>query len=452
MKPFRSDIELYHVPKNILQWLKEQPFYILLNFISGQSIKYLRSKYPVLVFSVPDEHYFNLLKLFKNFNQTNIKIFNYKNSFKMIYHNFLDKKDIHLIIQRTFVYPHVLISIDRLNYDYKNQKWIGSKNDLNDYQKGLIRLIKPDNLNLKQIFNLIVYSSQMDFIIEEETLNKIKNSINKEEYDKLEISFLRNQFTKILLSAKPSIAFLIMDEIGLLDWFLPELAETKGMFPDNNSKNDVFSHCIYSCDDITEDKLHLRLAGLLYNIGKAHKTKINKNGKTIYLNHDVIAAKISYKILKRFQFPQDIINKVYFLIRHHMFYYTSNLTDKALRKFIKKISDEDLKDLIQLRLSDRKIEYYENVPLPPQIRKLLLFIEKEKEKETEITVKDLKIEGHDLKNLGIPEGPIYGKTLKYLLEKVKNEGFPNDKDYLIEEAIHFLKQEGFIKQENIIKS
>jgi tRNA nucleotidyltransferase/poly(A) polymerase len=449
MKPFRSDHQLYHVKEEIIEWLENQPFHVLLNFISGQSIKYLRSNQPVLVFSPPDEHYFNLLNYFKKNLQNNAKFYEYKNSFKVIF-DYANENSLHFIIQRHFVYPHVLISVDRLYYDYKNRRWKGNREDLLDYQKGLIRIIKPEQLNIKQIFNLIVYCSQMDFILEKETQNKIKKNLSKEEFDALEIEFLRNQLNKILLSAKPSLAFLVMDELGILNWFLPELTETKNLRPKDVYKNDVFSHCIYSCDAIQENKLSLRLAGLLYNIGKAHDTKIKKDGKIIHLNQDVISAKISYKILKRFQYPQEIINKVYFLIRHHMFYYTSNFTDKAIKKFIKKISQEDLEDLILLRLSDRKIKNYHNVPLPPQIRKLLLFIEREKEKEKELTVKKLKFNGNDLKNLGIPEGPIYGKTLNHLLNKVKNEGLPNEKEFLLKEAISFLSQQGILKENQIV--
>jgi poly(A) polymerase/tRNA nucleotidyltransferase (CCA-adding enzyme) len=443
MIPFRSDHPLYHIPVHIIDWLKEQPFNVLIYYISGQSMKYLRSNQPVLVFSVPDEHYFKLYPFFSRLNHSNIKFYNYKNSFKVIYNNFIENQSLHLIVQRTFVYPHILISIDRLIYDYKNKEWKGTKEDLMDYKKGLIRLIKPENLHIKQIFNIIVYCSQLDFTIENSTLNKMKALISKEELINLDKSFIRNQLSKIVQSARPSNAFFMMDKLEILEILIPELAQTKNILPNDSSKHDLFTHCIYSCDSIKENKLHLRLAGLFYHIGKAHKTKIQQNGKTINLNHDVISAKISYKILKRFEFPKEIINKVYFLIRHHIFYYTMNLTDNAMKKFIKKISEEDLNDLIQLRLSDRKIEYNEKVPFPPQIRKLLLIIEKVKKKEQEIQIKDLQFNGYDLKQLGIPEGPIYRKTLKYLLEKVKNEHFPNTKEELKKEALHFLEKEGY---------
>jgi hypothetical protein len=178
MKPFRSDHQLYHVKEEIIEWLKNQPFHVLLNFISGQSIKYLRSNQPVLVFSPPDEHYFNLLNYFKKNLQNNAKFYEYKNSFKVIF-DYANENSLHFIIQRHFVYPHVLISVDRLYYDYKNRRWKGNREDLLDYQKGLIRIIKPEQLNIKQIFNLIVYCSQMDFILEKETQNKIKKIFPK---------------------------------------------------------------------------------------------------------------------------------------------------------------------------------------------------------------------------------------------------------------------------------
>ncbi len=443
MKPFISDHKLNYIDKNILSWMKEQPFETLIHFISGQSIKYLRSEQQTLVFSVPDEYYYKFQTIFINLAKKKIiKFFNYKNSFRVIYNNFLNQfKEFHFIIQRMFVYPYVLISIDRLKYDYKNERWIAkNEEDLKDYLNGYIRLIKPKEIDLRHAFHLIVYTAMLDFSIEKETMELLRTKISKEEFDKLDINFLRTQLIKILLYPKPSTAFFHLDELNLLEWFLPELAQTKGFKQSSNYKYDLFHHCLYTCDSIKERALHFRLTGLLSNIGKIHKTKTIQNGKTIYLNHDVISARIAYKILKRFEFGQNIISKVYFLIRHHMFYNENNLSDKALAKFLNKISDSDLNDLILYNLSERKSNH-KSLPYPPHIRKLLLIQYKEEQKKKELKIKDLTINGEDLKKLGIKEGPIYGKTLRYLLEKVKNNEIANEHEILLQNAIQFINNQ-----------
>lgn len=442
MKPFISDHKLNYIDKNIISWISGQPFSVLLNFISGQSIKYLRSEQQTLIFSVPDDYFDKYQDFFIKLSKKKIiRYINYKNSFRVIYYNLLNQfKEYHFVIQRTFVYPHVLISIDRLKYDYKKEQWVSkNEDDVKDYYKGFIRLIKPKEIDIKQIFYLIVYTSMLDFTIEDKTMQLLQTRISKEEFDNLDIQFIRSQFTKILLCPKPSIAFFHMDQLNLLEWILPELTQTKGFKQSINYKHDLFHHCLYTCDSIQERELHFRLTGLLSNIGKIHKTKTKQNGKTIYLNHDIISAKIAYKILKRLEFHQNIINKVYFLIRHHMFYNDNNFSDKALIKFINKISESDLKDLIDYNLSERKTNF-KNLPYPPHIRKLLLIQEKEQQKKQELKIKDLTINGEDLKKLGIQEGPIYGKTLRYLLEKVKNNEISNEYEILLENAIKFINE------------
>ncbi len=61
------------------------------------------------------------------------------------------------------------------------------------------------------------------------------------------------------------------------------------------------------------------------------------------------------------------------------------------------------------------------------------------EEESRLRIKDLKIDGNDLKELGIEPGPIYGKILKYLLSKVEEKTFPNEKEILLKEVKSYIK-------------
>ena len=58
------------------------------------------------------------------------------------------------------------------------------------------------------------------------------------------------------------------------------------------------------------------------------------------------------------------------------------------------------------------------------------------------SVKDLKVNGNDLmKKFKLTPGPIVGKVLNHLLEKVLDEPKFNEKKKLLKEAEEFLKQE-----------
>jgi tRNA nucleotidyltransferase (CCA-adding enzyme) len=51
-----------------------------------------------------------------------------------------------------------------------------------------------------------------------------------------------------------------------------------------------------------------------------------------------------------------------------------------------------------------------------------------------IEIADLAIDGDDLRQLGIPPGPLLGKILKALLEAVLEDPSRNSRDWLLQEA------------------
>lgn len=439
-KPFVSRHKDFYPPDELFLWFSRQPFSTLQNYISGQSLKYIRSKQPVLVFSLPLQKYFSFFKELQEYALNNqLTFISYKHAFKIIIPVEIHgtKKEYHFLVQKSFVYPHVLISIDNLYYEPETKQWKGEELHLHDFHYGKIRLIKPQEPNMMQIWNLIVYTSLLDFTIEEETLHLIKKKLNKQEYENLELPFLRNQFSKILTSAKPSNAFLTMKELGLINWFLPELDENHTHeYTQKQKKQELLYECLHSCDAVQEPNLIYRLVAFFYPTGKVFHTRLEKDGKTIYLNEDSISASIAYRVMKRFRFPQEIIEDVYFLLKYRSYFLQSQTSEKTLKKFVKNINEKKLQLMIAYSSSfkHRSLSVY---PMP--VRKILILYDREKE----IKVRDLHFKGSDLQELGIPQGPIYGLTLKHLLKLVKEGTLPNEKEALKQEAILFLKQNGF---------
>jgi len=121
------------------------------------------------------------------------------------------------------------------------------------------------------------------------------------------------------------------------------------------------------------------------------------------------------------------------LIRNHMFYYNvDEVTASSVRRLIRKVGEENLADLIDLRVADR---LGSGVPKakPYKLRHLEYMMEKVR--FDAVSVKMLKINGDDLmKLLKIEPGPKIGAILDVLLSEVIDNQELNNKEYLAKRA------------------
>ena len=175
-------------------------------------------------------------------------------------------------------------------------------------------------------------------------------------------------------------------------------------------------------------KWQVKLASLLHDIAKPQTKRIIKGGATFY-NHDLVGAKVALKIMARLKFANANIEKVTTLIKNHMFYYNvGEVTASSVRRLIRKVGEENLADLIDLRVADR---LGSGVPKakPYKLRHLEYMMEKVR--FDAVSVKMLKINGDDLmKLLNIEPGPKIGAILDVLLSEVIDDQNLNNKDYL----------------------
>jgi tRNA nucleotidyltransferase/poly(A) polymerase len=155
------------------------------------------------------------------------------------------------------------------------------------------------------------------------------------------------------------------------------------------------------------------------------------------------------KILTRLKFSNDVIQKVKLLVDNHMFYYNPDEVGEAsVRRLIKKVGLENVKDLIDLRIADRLGSGTPKAK-PYKLRHLEYMIEKVS--HDAISVKMLKINGNDLmKGLGIKPGPKIGAILDVLLAEVIEDASKNDREYLLARAKE-LNTEDLVKLRTMAK-
>ncbi len=270
------------------------------------------------------------------------------------------------------------------------------------------------------------FAAKLEFEIEKETFAAI--SMTLEITRKVAPERVHDEIVKILSARRPSIGFELMRKSGLLRLIIPELEDCYGVKqPPKYHKYDVYWHSLYSCDAAPKESTILRLAALLHDIAKP----LCKVGYTYY-NHDRVGTNLAEAILKRLKFSNAEIKKITNLISHHMFNYTSDWSDAAVRRFIRRIGGiENVRDLFALRHSDAKgmekeIESEYLVELQKRIDKIV-------EEENALNISDLKVDGNDvMRVLSIPAGPKVGKVLHFLLEKVLDDPGLNERETLLE--------------------
>jgi poly(A) polymerase/tRNA nucleotidyltransferase (CCA-adding enzyme) len=287
-----------------------------------------------------------------------------------------------------------------------------------------------------RMMRAIRFSSQLDFFIEEKTLAAIsKNSAYLKHISQERI---HDELVKIILSLHPSEGIENLRKTGLLKFIFPELEKGVGVKQNLHHIYTIYKHCLLSLKFCPSPKLEVRLAALLHDIAKP-QTKRGEGLHATFYNHDHVGARVAEKILERLRFSREIITKIKLLIDNHMFYYNPDeVTESSVRRLVQKVGLENIKDLIDLRISDRLGSGTPKAK-PYKLRHLEYVIEKVS--TDAVSVKKLKVNGNDLiKNLKILAGPKIGAILDVLLSEVIEDPKKNEKTALLKRA-EILNQE-----------
>lgn len=293
---------------------------------------------------------------------------------------------------------------------------------------------KEDALRLMRAIRL---SSQLEFKIDTETLFAIKKYAFL--LEKISPERIRDELIKIINTKKPDYGIDLLQKTGLLKIILPEMEKGVGVKQNLHHIHTVYKHSLLSLKYCPSKKLTVRLAALLHDVAKP-QTKRGEGANSTFYNHDFIGAKIAGRALDRLRFPKKIREKIILLIKNHMFYYeVDTVTPASIRRLIKKVGLENIKDLIDLRIADRLGSGCPKAK-PYKLRHLEYLIEKVS--KDPISVKKLKINGDDLfKKAKIEKGPKMGAILEVLLSEVLENPQNNNAPYLIKKAQELNKKE-----------
>ncbi len=245
---------------------------------------------------------------------------------------------------------------------------------------------------------------------------------------------IRDELIRMIMSEKPDQSIELLRETKLLKYIIPELEKGVGVSQNRHHIYTIYQHSILSLKFAAQRKynLEVRLAALFHDIAKP-QTKVGEGPESTFYNHDQLGAKFAINILQRLKFPKKIIEKVALLIRNHMFVYgVDEVTEAGVRRLLRRVGLKNIKDLINLRVTDRLGSGCPKA-VPYKLRHLEYLIEKVS--QDPISVKMLKINGHDLmKILKIEPSPKIGLILNALLAEVLEEPKLNNKQKLSQRA------------------
>jgi hypothetical protein len=178
---------------------------------------------------------------------------------------------------------------------------------------------------------------------------------------------------------------------------------------------------------------------LLHDIGKPKAQQMDKSGVWTFYRHEEISSEMCRKMLRRLRYSNTVIENVCHLIKEHMFHYTDDWGDSAVRRFIARVGEENIQDLYRLRRADS----FAQAGKEPDPRSLLSFryrVEKALGESRAFTVKDLAVSGNDLMAIGIQPGKSMGIILNELLETVLDDPLQNTREKLLEIAGKFFTE------------
>ncbi len=281
-----------------------------------------------------------------------------------------------------------------------------------------------------RMMRAIRIAAELGFIIEEKTLEAIKN--NAPLINKIAKERVKEELFKLLSSPYPYDGMLLLRSSGLMTEILPELEKCFGVeqkSPGRHHVYDVGTHLFMSLKSCKSLDPAVRFATLIHDIGKPQTFGKLENGTITFYNHEVVSTKIAHNIADRLRFSNDEKEKLIKLVQFHQFTVDERQTDSAIRRFIKNVGLENIEDMLALRVADR---------LGGGARETSWRLEEFKKRLIEVqkqpfTVKDLKIDGNDvMKVLNLKPGPKVGEILNKLFEEVVEKKLPNTKEALFE--------------------
>jgi tRNA nucleotidyltransferase (CCA-adding enzyme) len=328
-------------------------------------------------------------------------------------------------------------TINAMAFDPLGEQLIDPFHGLDDLKNRVLRAVGAASERFAEdglrVLRAARFVATLEVELEPETARAIRPSLQS--YQKVSPERIRDEWMKTMRARKPSRAFEVMKDHGLLEITAPELMESVGCEQNRYHAFDVWGHAM-SCLDHCPESAVLRIAGLLHDVGKPRSREHSEktNDYTFY-EHERIGAEMADPMLERLRFSNEERERIVALVRHHLICYDDSWSDAAVRRWIRRVSPELLEDLYLLNRADVLAK---GRPAEDDLARLASLKGRVADvlaRGEAMSVKQLAVNGNDLiQELGLAPGPIIGKVLSQLLEEVIEVPERNSREQLLARA------------------
>lgn len=273
-----------------------------------------------------------------------------------------------------------------------------------------------------RILRCIRFASRYGWDIEQETWEgMVRNTsrlaiITKER--------VRDELCKMLSGPHPVMAMELLRKSGAMHEVLLELETTFDMTQNDYHSGTVWEHTMQVLGNVAEktDRLVLRLAALLHDIGKTVTREEVDGGGVHFIKHELLGKEMVKDIMTRLKFPNADIEEVAFLTLHHMDCKpwgakAEHMKDKRLRRLQHTCRTEQrFRDLTTLMHADN-MAHAEGHCMPGQVPAILRRTEEMLENGTAMFGFKPWMSGNEvMQTKGLKPGKEVKECLDYLLK------------------------------------
>lgn len=319
-------------------------------------------------------------------------------------------------------------TINALLLDPESNKlidYVGGEQDLHDRILRTVgdprRRFAEDHLRM---LRAIRFAARLGFVIEQDTLQVIRELAPKV----LTVSAerIRDELARVLTEGGARRGFELLDESGLLQQILPEIAAMKGVQqpPEFHPEGDVWVHTLIMLESMGKPPLTLALGVLLHDVAKPPTFRVADRIR--FDGHAELGARMTEEIMTRLRFSHHEIEQVKALVANHMkFKDVLQMKESTLKRFLRmECFDEHLElHRIDCSSSHGNLTNWEFV----------------REKLQDVPAEELRpprlVTGADLIAQGYAPGPQFRDILE-AVETAQLEGRLRTR----EDALHFVRE------------
>lgn len=312
---------------------------------------------------------------------------------------------------------------------------------LDDLNMHIIRTVGNADVRFNEdalrILRALRFSAKLCFNIEKSTAASVHR--NKGLLNNIAAERILAEFKQLLLSE--NAVNILREYYDVISVFIPEISPMVG-FCQHNSYHcyDVWEHTLHALS-YADNNIIIRLAVLFHDIGKPHSLTFDQQGIGHFYGHCVKSAEITENILKRLRCDIKTIKTVVELVKNHDRIISAN--SRSVKKAALHLGSEEMTRLL---IAVKKCDAYGQSPKLFRQR-----LEELNEIEDILnsliannkilfSVKELKINGNDLINMGVKDGRVVGAILNSLLKSVNDENIDNIYSSLVKAAMKCMEK------------